>query len=228
MSRFRKSGSFVRFFVEGIVPQKDSDGFFVAVAKHRFKSIENAASEETSIGWACPSDPSGQNFLKEQILQDDYVRLRIRLDKKKLPGSWLGIYMDAEIKALGAKRIKPEERKAIKADIAEKLLPRILPSVRFIDFIYDEKKKIAYLFSSARSVREECQLLFFKTFKAKLVEARPLEVARRLRLSADQLRYLDKISPLPFVKPAPLAKPKQYERVSSREKPEEQVEGMAS
>ena len=71
-------------------------------------------------------------------------------------------------------------------------------------------------------------LLFFKTFKAKLVEARPLEVARRLRLSADQLRYLDKISPLPFVKPAPLAKPKQYERVSSREKPEEQVEGMAS
>ena len=87
MPRFKKSGSFTRFYVEGNMPSVHGDSFLVELAKHRFRTIENAASEEVSVGWVCPSDPSGGNVMREELLLDPHVRLRIRIDKKKLPAT---------------------------------------------------------------------------------------------------------------------------------------------
>lgn len=202
MGRFKKSGSFTRFYVEGSMPSVHGDSFLMELAKHRFRTIENAASEETSVGWVCPSDPSGGNFVREEILLDPHVRLRIRMDKKKLPATWLSIYLDAEVKARHGRKISAKERKEIKEDIADKLLPRILPSVAFLDLFYDPKESVLYLFSTSMGAKEECMKLWNHTFGARLVEAGPLDLAFHLSLPQEQKEWLDKVSPMPLVAPS--------------------------
>ncbi len=199
MPPFRKSGSFVRFYVEGDLPRPESPEFLAALAKRRFRTIENAASEESSFGWVCPSDPSGDNFLREEICCDPYARLRIRVDKKKIPAAWLRIYLDAEVKARGGKRLTAKERKEAKEDIADKLLPRVLPSVQFLDVLYDPNRRAAYLFSSSQAAKECCALLFYETFATRLVEGEPFETATRLKLPQEQVAYLEKVAPLPII-----------------------------
>lgn len=202
MPRFKKSGSFTRFYVEGNMPSVHGDNFLVELAKHRFRTIENAASEEVSVGWVCPSDPSGGNFMREEILLDPHVRLRIRIDKKKLPATWLAIYLDAEIKARDGRKISAKERKEIKEDIAEKLLPRILPTVAFLDLFYDPKENTLYLFSTSLGAKEECMKLWNRSFGARLVEAGPLDLAFHLKLPQEQKEWLAKVSPMPLVAPS--------------------------
>ena len=221
MPPFRKSGSFVRFFVDGELPAIESDEFLVGLAQQRFRTIEGAASEETSAGWVCPSDPSGDDFLREELVCDDFARLRIRIDKKKLPPVWLKIYMDAEIKARGGKRPSAKERKEIKEDIADKLLPRMLPSVAFLDVLYSPRERIVYLFSSSQSAREACQKLFFMSFNVRLKEAGPFESAFRLGLPAEQLQHLEESANLSLFEEGELDVP----QPPRRQTPEQGNEG---
>lgn len=195
MPPFKKGGSFVRFFVEGSIPEPSSEQFFEALAEERFRTIENAASEEVSAGWVSPSEPSGQDFLREDILLGDYVRLRIRVDKKKLPASWLAIHMSAEIRARDGQKISAKERKAIRADIEDRVLPRTLPSVSFLEVVYVPAKAEVLLFSTSAAAAAECAKLFHRSFGAQLVEVDPSTLAGRASLPEDQLRYIDQCSP---------------------------------
>ncbi len=191
MAAFRRNGSFIRFFVEGEVPAFDSDEFLKALAENRFRTIENAASEEESLGWVSPGDASGSSFLREEIVLPGFARLRMRLDKKKLPSAWVRIYMDAEIRAKGGRKLSAKERKELREDIADQLLPRVLPSVKLVDILYQADKKRLFLFASSQNLKESVQNLFFKTFGARLIPATALEVARTLPLNDQQKNFLE-------------------------------------
>ncbi len=196
MAPFRKNGSFIRFFVEGEVPAFDSDEFLKALAENRFRTIENAASEEESLGWVSPGDASGSSFLREEIVLPGFARLRMRLDKKKLPSAWVRIYMDAEIRAKGGRKLSAKERKELREDIADQLLPRVLPSVRLVDIVYQASKKRVFLFASSQNLKESLQNLFFRTFGARLIPATALEIAETLPLSKEQKYLLERCQPL--------------------------------
>jgi DNA recombination-dependent growth factor C len=196
MAPFRKNGSFIRFFVEGEVPAFDSDGFLKALAEYRFRTIENAATEDESLGWVSPGDASGSSFLREEIVLPGFARLRMRLDKKKLPSAWVKIYMDAEIRAKGGRKLNAKERKELREDIADQLLPRVLPSVRLVDILYQEDKKRVFLFASSQNLKESLQNLFFKTFGARLIPATALEIAETLSLSREKKNFLERCRPL--------------------------------
>lgn len=195
MPPFRKGGSFVRFSVEGDVPPPGDDAFYVALAEQRFRSIENAASEETSAGWVSPGDPSGQDFVRDEIWLDSVARLRMRIDRKRLPPAWLSIYLLAELRARGDRPVSARERKEIKADIEDKLLPRLLPTVQFVDVVYVPASRTVLLFATSGNVMAECGKLFFRTFGAQLVAAEPTNLAMRSGLGDERLRALEQIAP---------------------------------
>ncbi|MCA8970156.1 MAG: recombination-associated protein RdgC [Planctomycetes bacterium] len=195
MPPFKKGGSFVRFFVEGSLPDVQSEEFFEALSNQRFRSIENAASEETSVGWVAPSDPSGQDFLRDDILLGDYVRLRIRIDKKKLPAAWLAIHMAAELRAREGQKISAREKKAIKADIEDRVLPRTLPSVSFVEVVLVPHDSLVLLFSSSAAAGAECAKLMHKTFGVSVVEVDPTSLAERAPVDRDRRQYLERCSP---------------------------------
>ena len=132
---FRRSGSLVAFYVDGKMPAVQSEAFLEALANERFRTIEDAASEEQSIGWVSPGDPTGQTFELDEMDLDQGLWLRFRVDKKKLPAIWLSIHRSEAERSAGRK-LSARERKDLKEDLMQRMLPRILPSVGLVDVLF--------------------------------------------------------------------------------------------
>ena len=77
MQKLRRSGSVACFFIEGKIPSPPGDAFTTALRAQRFRSIEDAASEEISAGWVSPQDPTGERFAIDEIDHDQALWLRI-------------------------------------------------------------------------------------------------------------------------------------------------------
>ena len=192
---FRRSGGFTAYFVDGKVPEPGSPAFLDALSGNRFRSIESAASEEHSLGWVSPGDPTGDSFEAEDIDVDGALWLRVRMDKKKLPPIWVTIHRTEAERSRG-KPMSARERKELRVDLEQRLLPRILPSVQLVDVLWDPKHQTVLLFTTSQSVREEFQKLFVRTFAAMLTEADPRELAKATGIDRDALAYLEEVAPV--------------------------------
>ena len=195
MPAIRKSGGVAVFFWDGkITPPADAE-FAAALKKHRFRTIENAASEEVSIGWVTPADPTGETFAAEDLEGGIATWLRFRIDKKVLPKKWLQIHRDAAEKQRG-KRLSARERRELKDDLTEKLLPRVLPAVQLIDALLHHERRTVQLFATSKGAREAFGKLFFETFGTPLDRANPLRCARRSQLDREMQRRLEDLEPV--------------------------------
>lgn len=192
---FRRSGSVSTYFYEGKLVAPSTDDFREALAGQRFRTIENAASEELSIGWVTSGDPTGDSFDEVDLDLDVGVHLRMRMDKKSLPTAWMAIHRSVAEKSAGRK-LTARERKELKEDLMQKLLPRVLPSVGMVDALLVPKRKTVLLFSTSKGAQEEFGKLFFRTFAVNLIAGDPYAVARRSGLGQEQSSYLDRTSPV--------------------------------
>jgi hypothetical protein len=199
---FRRSGSAVTWFIPGKMPNPRSPAFAEALARQRFRSVENAASEEVSIGWVTPGDPTGDSFELADMDLDVGIWMRVRFDRKKLPSAWVAIYRAQAEKSTG-RRLSLRERRDLKQDLMEKLLPRVLPTVRLVDVLYEPRQRLLMLFGTARAVREEFHKLFFRTFAVNLVECEPYVLATHVGLDRETAARLEQVSPVPWPSQGP-------------------------
>lgn len=209
---FRRSGSFVCFFFEGTGPDPLSDSCLETLAKHRFRTIENAASEQTSVGWVTRRDPTGDSFGREDMDCDAAVWMRMRIDKKVAPARWLQIHRQAEERSAGRK-LSGKERRELKQDLLSKLLPRVLPTISLVDALYFPKQRMIMLFGTSKAVREAFLSLFYKTFSVSLRIADPYQLAMSLDLDTTRQHALATVTPVqwptahrskPGLRPAPV------------------------
>ena len=192
---FRRSGSIACFFVEGKLPSPEQPSFSEALAQHRFRTIENAASEEVSIGWVTPSDPTGDTFAVEDMSHGSGYWLRMRIDKKSLPAKWVAIYRSAAERSTG-RALSVREKRELKQDLMSKLLPRVLPSVNFVEALYFPKRRVILLFATSRNLQESFAKLVRDTFDTHLEVASPLRMAHETKLAREQREYLERVSPV--------------------------------
>lgn len=192
---FKRSGSVATYFVDGKLPSVGSEDFAAALNNHRFRTIETAANEESSIGWVTAGDPTGDSFEAEDMDLDHAVWLRVRIDKKKLPSAWMQIHRATAERSAG-RALSVRERRELKEDLCERLLPRTLPSVQFIDALLMPELGRVMLLTTSKSVREEFEKLFFKTFAVALEPGDPRSIAEHLDLGRDAIAYLDEVAPV--------------------------------
>jgi hypothetical protein len=195
MVAIRKSGGFVAYYWQGDLPAGKDAAFGEALAKHRFRTIENAASEEEAVGWVTSADPTGETFDADDLDGGPATWVRFRVDKKKLPLKWLAIHRDAAEKSRG-RRLSARERRELKDDLAEKLLPRVLPSVAFVDALLFHDRRLALLFGTSKSAREHFAKLFFHSFALPLDRADPLQLGLHLGLGVDAANALERLQPV--------------------------------
>ena len=153
MAAIRKSGGVVPFFWQGKLVDPRNDEFSEHLSLQRFRTIENAASEEVSIGWVTPADPTGDNFSPEDLDGGIGTWLRFRIDKKSMPMKWLQIHRDAAEKARG-KKLSAKERRELKDDLMDQLLPRVLPTITLVDALLFEERKTVLLFATSKAAKE--------------------------------------------------------------------------
>jgi len=187
MATIKKSGSFVAFHWDGAIADPHAQPFADAMAARRFRTIENAASEEVSIGWVTPADPTGDSFALEDLEGGAGTWLRFRMDKKTMPKKWLQIHRDAAEKARG-KKLSARERRELKDDLMEKMLPRVLPSITLVDALLFHDKRTVLLFATSKAAREAFGKLFLESFGTPLERSNPLQAGLRAGLD-DETRY---------------------------------------
>lgn len=192
---FRKSGSVTLLQFEGALPEAGSSAFSAALQARRFRTIEHAASEESSAGWVSPADPTGDSFDPASIVTGDAWWLRIRFDRKVLPPAWLAIYRVAA-EASAGRKLTPRERRELRADLCEKLLPRILPAVRFVDVLVVPREKRVLLFSTSAATQAAFGELFEHSFDVHVTPAEPGALAARADLGPDLARQLADVRPV--------------------------------
>lgn len=218
MPLIRKSGGVVAFYWDGAITDPRDAAFGEALATRRFRTIENAASEEVSAGWVTPADPTGDSFDLEDLDGGVGTWLRFRIDKKVLPKKWLQIHRDAAEKSRG-KKLSARERRELKDDLAEKLLPRVLPAITLVDALLYHDRRLVHLFATAKGARETFTKLFFETFATPLQRANPLVCGHRAGLDPRAAQELERIEPVRWPReraaPAPTPAPVRSAEVES-------------
>lgn len=194
-SALRRSGSAVAFYWEGRIADPRSPEFPEALRNRRFRTIENAASEEISVGWVTPADPTGETFELEDMDGGPATWLRVRVDKKVLSKTWLRNQI-AAVEKLRGRKLSARERRELKDDLIEKTLPRVLPTTVMVDALLLVDRRQLLLFAGGKSMREAFGKLFFESFGVNLVRANPLHVGLRAGLDGDQVAELDRCEPI--------------------------------
>jgi DNA recombination-dependent growth factor C len=192
---FRRSGSVTLLRFAGELPAPGTPAFTNALAKQRFRTIEHAASEESSVGWVTQADPTGDSFAPDAIEFDGAWWLRLRFDRKTLPLAWVRIYRVAA-EASAGRRLSPRERKELRADLCDKLLPRILPAVRFVDVLIQPREQRVLLFSTSRAAREAFGRIFEQSFDVRAETLGPRAFAEEQDLAPAERRQLDELRPV--------------------------------
>ncbi len=187
---FRKSGSCVAFTWSGPLALVPMDKL---LAVHRFRSIDTAASEEVSAGWVTPEDPSGSQFAIEEMDAGPATWLRVRIDTKKLPKAQLAMHLAAATRAKG-KALTPRERRELKDDLIEKLLPRVIPATMNIDALLFHDRRLVLLFATSKSARETFGKLFAESFGVPLQAMGPREMALQ-SVEAPDVDVVERLEP---------------------------------
>lgn len=147
----RRGGGCVAYTLAGAI--HDAESFVACMAAHRFRTIEHAASEETSIGWVTPSDPTGGSHRLEDMDGGNLTWMRARIDVKKFPAATLAMHVAAAEHARG-KRLSAREKRELKRDLHERLLPRILPSTTFVDVLLHEDSRRVLVLTTSKIVQD--------------------------------------------------------------------------
>lgn len=195
MVSIRRGGGVVAFFWQGTLPDPKGAEFCEALADRRFRTIENAATEETSAGWVTAPDPTGDSFAPEDLDGGAATWLRMRIDAKKLPTKWLQIHRMAAEKAAGRK-LSARERRELKDDVIEKLMPRVLPTINLVDALLFHERKIVLLLATSKSVAEQFHKLFFETFTLPLERCDPLSLGLRTGIDREMQARLERVDPV--------------------------------
>ncbi|MEE3326858.1 MAG: recombination-associated protein RdgC, partial [Myxococcota bacterium] len=144
----RTSGSFRRFLVTGLTPSPDDDSFFEKLREHRFRTIDDQPVADSSSGWVVADTFQSSDFRPETVFFGPVVRLRIRLDQKRLPTNSIRVRLAEAVSSIGG-RIARSARTKLKDDIEKELLGRTVPSTNVFEVYWRPRDEILLLSSSS-------------------------------------------------------------------------------
>jgi hypothetical protein len=158
MKALRRSGGLAAFLIDRVDPE--SPRTVESLAQHRFRSIETAASEVTSVGWARPGDPSG-GAVDPELLGDGMAWLQWRRDVKRLPGWKMQIELASAEKA-NWRPLSGRQRREAKQEIRDRLLPTWPVTTQLFDVLVRRDRVL--LLAAGNSAVEQFGALWRDTF----------------------------------------------------------------
>ncbi len=203
MIRFRRSGSFVRWFVEGKPADVSDTSLLDALRRERFRPIDDSATDEESVGWVTREDPSGGRFDPEDVIHDRFLVFALRVDRKRIPATLLRIHARADLRSAGGRNGKPlgrAQKKEILEETRRKLMARALPSVSLTDCVWSCRRGVLSVFATGAGTLDRAARHFRATFERSLVLATPGAIAERRKLPDALRKRLGEVSPVSFVR----------------------------
>lgn len=199
MSALKGSLSYVRFFVDGDLPDDFRDRFVKSIRLRAMKPLEPDDEALERWGWVRIGEPFETELDYDSVFYNEYVNLGCRVDRWQIPGPMLRAKLrEAEVAYLakkGRERLGRKEKAELKELVSRKLRRQMSPVTRSFDLSWSLQEGVVRFFSQAGKPAAAMQELFTKTFGLKLIPEAPYTLAARLGLTKAQEEAWQKLEP---------------------------------
>ena len=176
MGFIKGTASFVRFAVEGELPENIWDFIADRVVAFAFKDIDETY-EEDSLGWVSVLNMFDTEFDYASYAAGNYVTLSMRLDERKVSSAIVKKFVQKE-----EERIKKEKqlrkiprsmRVEIKERIQNELMRKALPMPAVFDLCWNLENSTLLFFSTNKKAQALLEDLFKESFGLNLKQQIP-------------------------------------------------------
>lgn len=172
--RVRASGSFRRYLLDSKALEggarrlrDDGEALEKRLQSNRFRSIDAAGSEVSSVGWCRPDGTTPRGFVAEDHWLGKVLGAAVRIDQKKLPAGALRVRrMEAEAgeRREAGERIAPARRREIVEKLESELMARVVPATALYAMFFEPERGRLLLNTTADGANVAFRALFNETF----------------------------------------------------------------
>ena len=201
MGLLANSSTFVRYSVEGDLPNNFWEFAAEQITAHSFRDIDDSY-EEISIGWVSVLNMFDSEFSYASYAAGDYIALTLRIDERKISPQALKKFCLKEEERLKKERQIPKLSRSQKLEIKENvklmLTKKAVPVPATYDLCWNLGENTLFFFSTSQKAQEILEEFFKATFGLTLMLQVPYLIAEHL-LDPDAQHSLAEIRPAIFV-----------------------------
>ncbi len=201
MGLLKGTASFVRFSVEGELPENSLDYIADRIISFSFEDIDNTF-DEYSIGWVSIHNMFDAGFSFASYVAGDYITLTLRIDERKVSSAILKKFVQKEEERIRQEKQIPKISRAMKVEIKERvkaeLTRKAFPVPSVFDLCWSLSSSTVFFFSTNKKIHTVLEDFFKDCFGLMLRQQIPYTTAEQL-LPEDKIARLENITPDIFV-----------------------------
>jgi DNA recombination-dependent growth factor C len=201
MGFIKGTSSYVRFGVEGELPENIWDFIADRVAAFAFRDIDETY-EEDSLGWVSVLNMFDTEFDYASYAAGNYVTLSMRLDERKVSAAIVKKYVMKEEERIKKEKQIPKISRNMRVEIKERihneLMRKALPVPSVFDLCWNLENSTLLFFSTNKKAQALLEDLFKETFGLTLMQQIPYICGEHL-LDEENVERLARITPDYFV-----------------------------
>ncbi len=197
MGFLRGSASFVRFSVEGELPENLLDFVADRIASFSFVDIDDNY-DEYSIGWVSVLNMFDSDFNYASYMNGDYITLTLRVDERKVSSAVVKKFAQKEEERVKIEKQIPRISRSMKVEIKERvtteLMRKAVPIPAVYDLCWNLSESTLLFFSTNKKALALIEDFFNDSFGLRLKQQIPYVVGEQL-LEEDDQEKLARITP---------------------------------
>ena len=201
MGLLKGSASFVRFSVEGELPENLLDFIADRVVSFSFRDIDDTY-DEYSIGWVSILNMFDSEFQYASYAAGDDIPLTLRLDERKVSSAILKKFVQKEEERVRVEKELHKLSRSMKVEIKDRirteLMRKAIPIPTVFELCWSLSDSTLIFFSTNKKAQALLEDYFKETFGLLIKQQIPYITAEHL-LDEEHLANLERISPEIFV-----------------------------
>ncbi len=201
MGLLSRTATFVRYGVEGKLPENFWDFAAERIALYSFRDIDDTF-DEYSIGWVSIDNMFDSSFAYGSYAVGDQIVLSLRIDERKVSNPLLKKFALKEEERLKKEkqipRLRRSQREQIKEDIRLQLTKKALPVPSVYDLSWNLANNTVLFFSTSQKAQSVLEDFFKECFELSIILQVPYLAAANL-LDLSEQEKLKEIQPEIFV-----------------------------
>jgi len=201
MGFVKGTAAFVRFSVEGDLPENVWDFIAERITQFAFKDIDDTYEEE-SLGWVSVTNMFDTDFNYASYAAGNYVTLSMRLDERKVSSTIVKKFVAKEEERIKKEKEIPKISRSMRVEIKERieneLMRKALPMPSVFDLCWNLENSTLLFFSTNQKAQALLEDLFKDTFGLNIMQQIPYVCGEHL-LDEEDKDKLATITPDIFV-----------------------------
>ena len=201
MGFIKGTAGFVRFSVEGDLPENIWDFIADRITTFSFRDIDDTY-EEDSLGWVSVTNMFDTEFDFASYAAGNYVTLSMRLDERKISSVIVKKFVAKEEERIKKEKEIPKIPRSMRVEIKERIESELMrkapPMPSVFDLCWNLENSTLIFFSTNKKAQALLEDLFKETFGLNIMQQIPYLCGEHL-LDENEMDKLVKITPDFFV-----------------------------